>query len=234
MLAERSWDRREEDPEKARTQDLYGKMRSILNKLTPEVFPLLVKQINVPSKESPGVAINFRLVLLKLCQVEFQKLGEGTLANSVNGPRQRSIGNIRFIGELFKRAEPGPKTIRQVRRQAEMERQWERSLVQEFHSKTDNWRHRGKDLWVHEEPHPAWRRSCLLKEELREGVEAGARPEIFRHLMEEVNEFPINTEERLRGIAVLIFEKAISEEAFCLFHKSAIQNINFKNSGRRN
>ncbi|KAJ8344748.1 hypothetical protein SKAU_G00289410 [Synaphobranchus kaupii] len=341
-LAEGSRDRREEDSEKARTQDLYGKMRSILNKLTPEVFPLLVKQvsefnidreehlrgvaaiihekaiaegkfatiytqlchclreINVPSKESPGVAINFRLVLLKLCQVEFQKLGEGTLANSVNGHRQRSIGNIRFIGELFKlemlkvtvihsciskllynksedaleclccllstvgqkldsdknnwfcrRGEPGPKTIRQVRRQAEMERQWEKSLVQEFNSKTDNWRHGGKDLRVHEEPHPAWRRSCLLTEkrpnsekgwkpELKRLTEGGrdrrekdpeaARtqelyknmcsvldklaPEIFRHLMEEVNEFPINTEERLRGIAALIFEKAISEEGF--------------------
>ncbi|KAJ8374965.1 hypothetical protein SKAU_G00055450 [Synaphobranchus kaupii] len=133
-LAKGSWDRREEDPEKARTQDLYGKMRSILNKLTPEVFPLPVKQvselkidteehlrgvaaiihegkfttiytqlchclreINVPSKESAGVAINFHLVLLKLCQVEFQKLGEGTLANSVNGHRQWSIDNIRLI-----------------------------------------------------------------------------------------------------------------------------------------
>ncbi|KAJ8348814.1 hypothetical protein SKAU_G00274030 [Synaphobranchus kaupii] len=341
-LAEGSRDRREEDPEKARTQDLYGKMRSILNKLTPEVFPLLVKQvsefkinreehlrgiaaiihekaiaegkfttiyaqlchclreINVPSKESPGVSINFRLVLLKLCQVEFQKLGEGTLANSVNGHRQRSIGNIRFIGELFKlemlkvtvihsciskllynksedaleclcclfstvgqkldsdknnwfcrRGEPGPKTIRQVRRQAEMERQWERSLVQEFHSKTDNWRHGGKDLRVHEEPHPAWRRSCLLTEERpnsekvwkpevkrltkggrdrREEDPEATRtqelyknirsvldklaPKIFRHLMEEVNEFPINTEERLRGIVSLVFEKAISEEGF--------------------
>ncbi|KAJ8344752.1 hypothetical protein SKAU_G00289450 [Synaphobranchus kaupii] len=299
-LAEGSRDRREEDPEKARTQDLYRKMRSILNKLTPEVFPQLVKQINVPSKESPGVAINFRLVLLKLCQVEFQKLGEGTLANSVNGHRQRSVGNIRLIGELFKlemlkvtvihsciskllynksedaleclccllstvgqkldsdknnwfcrRGEPGPKTIRQVRRQAEMERQWEKSLVQEFNSKTDNWCHGGNDLRVHEEPHPAWRRSCLLTEkrpnsekgwkpELKRLTEGGrdrrekdpeaARtqelyknmcsvldkltPEIFRHLMEEVNEFPINTEERLRGITALIFEKAISEEGF--------------------
>ncbi|KAJ8374966.1 hypothetical protein SKAU_G00055460 [Synaphobranchus kaupii] len=150
-----------------------------------------------------------------------------------------------------RRGEEGPKTIRQVRRQAEMERQWERSLVQEFHSKTDNWRHRGKDLRVHEEPHPAWRRSCLLTEERpnsekvwkpevkrlteggrdrrEEGPEAARTqelyksmrsvldklaPEIFRHLMEEVNEFPINTEERLRGIAALIFEKAISEEGF--------------------
>ncbi|KAJ8376724.1 hypothetical protein SKAU_G00073040 [Synaphobranchus kaupii] len=132
-----------------------------------------------------------------------------------------------------------------------MEEQWERSLVQEFHSKTDNWRHGGKDLRVHEKPHPAWRRGCLLTEErpnsgkvwkpevkrLTEGgrdrreedpeaartqelykstrsVLDNLAPEIFHHLMEEVNVFPINTEERLRGIAALVFEKAISEEGF--------------------
>ncbi|KAJ8376716.1 hypothetical protein SKAU_G00072960 [Synaphobranchus kaupii] len=150
-----------------------------------------------------------------------------------------------------RRVAQGPKTIREVRRQAEMEGQWERSLVQEFNSKTDNWRHGGKDLRVHEKPHPAWRRSCLLTEErpnsekvwkpevkrLTEGgrdrreedpeatrtqelyksmrsVLDKLTPKIFRHLMEEVNKFPINTEERLRGIAGLIFEKAISEEGF--------------------
>ncbi|KAJ8333664.1 hypothetical protein SKAU_G00409830 [Synaphobranchus kaupii] len=319
-------------------------MRSILNKLTPEVFPLLVKQvselkidreehlrgvaaiihekaiaegkfttiythlchclreINVPSKESPGVAINLRLVLLKLCQAEFQKLGEGTLANSVNGHRQRSIGNIRFIGDLFKlemlkvtvihncisklfynKSEDALECLCCLLSTVGQKLDSEKHLLDEYffnvthiikegrtspriqfllqdvlELRTNNWFcRRGdpvpktirQDLRVHEEPHPAWRRSCLLTEERpnsekvwkpevkrlteggldrREEDPEAARtqelyknmfsvldrlaPQIFRHLIEEVNKFPINTEERLRGIAALIFEKAISEE----------------------
>ena len=45
-VAEGSRDRGEEVPEKATTEVLFRKMRSILNKLTPEVFPLLVKQVS--------------------------------------------------------------------------------------------------------------------------------------------------------------------------------------------
>ena len=45
-VAEGSRDRGEEVPEKATTEVLFRTMRSILNKLTPEVFPLLVKQVS--------------------------------------------------------------------------------------------------------------------------------------------------------------------------------------------
>ncbi|XP_035268427.1 eukaryotic translation initiation factor 4 gamma 1-like [Anguilla anguilla] len=351
-------------------------MRSVLNKLTPEMFQHLVKQVteltidteerlrgiaaivfekavsepkfsaiyaqlchslkemNVLSNGSPGVTLNFRLVLLNLCRVEFKKLDEGALTDKVNGHCQRSLGNMRFIGELFKlemmkdkvvhscinnllsnqseealeclccllttvgqnldndkylmdeyfyrvrriikegrtssrirfllqdvldlrknnwlcwKAEQGPKTIQQVRKQAEMERLRERNIVQQFHAKRDNWHHGGRDLWVHEQQNPAWSHSCPLKElpkeedvwkpatkrlsevvrDRREEDLKAAKtqelyrsmhsvldrlaPEMFGHLMRQVNKFDINTEERLRGIAAIIFEKAISEPRF--------------------
>ena len=63
--------------------------------------PLSDPQISVPSSESPAI-LNLRLVLLKLCQLEFKKLDVATLDSDVNDHRHRSLGNMQFVGELFK------------------------------------------------------------------------------------------------------------------------------------
>uniref|UniRef100_A0A8C3K5X1 Eukaryotic translation initiation factor 4 gamma 3 n=1 Tax=Calidris pygmaea TaxID=425635 RepID=A0A8C3K5X1_9CHAR len=151
-----------EDPENVKTQELFRKVRSILNKLTPQMFNQLMKQVTdltVDTEErlkgvidlvfekaidepSFSVAyanmcrclvtchpltVNFRKLLLNRCQKEFEKdkadddvfekkqkeLEAATtpeektrlhdeLEEAKDKARRRSIGNIKFIGELFK------------------------------------------------------------------------------------------------------------------------------------
>uniref|UniRef100_A0A8C5Q9N7 Eukaryotic translation initiation factor 4 gamma 3 n=1 Tax=Leptobrachium leishanense TaxID=445787 RepID=A0A8C5Q9N7_9ANUR len=158
-----------EDPENIRTQALFRKVRSILNKLTPQMFNQLMKQVTdltvdteerlkgiidlvfekaldepgfsvayanmcrclatlkVPMADKPSNTVNFRKLLLNRCQKEFEKdkadddvfekkqkelesamkpeektrLQE-ELEEAKDKARRRSIGNIKFIGELFK------------------------------------------------------------------------------------------------------------------------------------
>ncbi|XP_018119035.1 eukaryotic translation initiation factor 4 gamma 1 isoform X3 [Xenopus laevis] len=166
-LNKRSGD--EEDPENIKTQELFRRVRSILNKLTPQMFQQLMKQVTdlsidtedrlkgvidlifekaisepnfsvayanmcrclmglkVSTTDKPGVTVNFRKLLLNRCQKEFEKdkdddevfekkqkeldaaaspeektrLNE-ELTEARNSARRRSLGNIKFIGELFK------------------------------------------------------------------------------------------------------------------------------------
>ncbi|XP_076421594.1 eukaryotic translation initiation factor 4 gamma 3 isoform X16 [Peromyscus maniculatus bairdii] len=158
-----------DDPESIKTQELFRKVRSILNKLTPQMFNQLMKQVSgltvdteerlkgvidlvfekaidepsfsvayanmcrclvtlkVPMAEKPGNTVNFRKLLLNRCQKEFEKdkadddvfekkqkeleaasaPEERTrlhdeLEEAKDKARRRSIGNIKFIGELFK------------------------------------------------------------------------------------------------------------------------------------
>nr|XP_056721138.1 eukaryotic translation initiation factor 4 gamma 3 [Euleptes europaea] len=158
-----------EDPDNIKTQELFRKVRSILNKLTPQMFNQLMKQVTdltvdteerlkgvidlvfekaidepsfsvayanmcrclvtlkVPMAEKPGSTVNFRKLLLNRCQKEFEKdkadddvfekkqkeLEAATtpeertrlhdeLEEAKDKARRRSIGNIKFIGELFK------------------------------------------------------------------------------------------------------------------------------------
>ncbi|XP_053542081.1 eukaryotic translation initiation factor 4 gamma 3 isoform X3 [Ictalurus punctatus] len=158
-----------EDPETQRTQDLFRKVRSILNKLTPQMFSQLMKQVTdltidteerlkgvidlvfekaidepsfsvaygnmcsclatlkVPMADKPNSTVNFRKLLLNRCQKEFEKdkvnddvfekkqreleaAASATerdrlqeeLEEAKDKARRRSIGNIKFIGELFK------------------------------------------------------------------------------------------------------------------------------------
>ncbi|XP_073512178.1 eukaryotic translation initiation factor 4 gamma 3 isoform X3 [Phyllobates terribilis] len=174
--AENAWkpsgkrDSQAEDPENIRTQALFRKVRSILNKLTPQMFNQLMKQVmdltvdteerlkgvidlvfekaidepsfsvayanmcrclatlKVPMADKPGSTVNFRKLLLNRCQKEFEKdkadddvfekkqkdLELATtqpeektrlqeeLEDARDKARRRSIGNIKFIGELFK------------------------------------------------------------------------------------------------------------------------------------
>ncbi|XP_069802966.1 eukaryotic translation initiation factor 4 gamma 3 isoform X4 [Dendropsophus ebraccatus] len=163
-------DSQAEDPESIRTQALFRKVRSILNKLTPQMFNQLMKQVmdltvdteerlkgvidlvfekaidepsfsvayanmcrclatlKVPMADKPGSTVNFRKLLLNRCQKEFEKdkadddvfekkqkdLELATtqpeektrlqeeLEEARDKARRRSIGNIKFIGELFK------------------------------------------------------------------------------------------------------------------------------------
>ncbi|KAG7478452.1 hypothetical protein MATL_G00080790 [Megalops atlanticus] len=158
-----------DDPEAEKTQELFRKVRSILNKLTPQMFQQLMKQVTdltidteerlkgvidlvfekaidepsfsvaygnmcrclatlkVPMAEKPNTTVNFRKLLLNRCQKEFEKdkvddvvferkqreldsaasasererLQE-ELEEAKDKARRRSIGNIKFIGELFK------------------------------------------------------------------------------------------------------------------------------------
>lgn len=173
--AENAWkpsqkrDSHAEDPESIKTQELFRKVRSILNKLTPQMFNQLMKQVSgltvdteerlkgvidlvfekaidepsfsvayanmcrclvtlkVPMADKPGNTVNFRKLLLNRCQKEFEKdkadddvfekkqreleaasaPEERTrlhdeLEEAKDKARRRSIGNIKFIGELFK------------------------------------------------------------------------------------------------------------------------------------
>lgn len=162
-------DSQPEDPEAVRTQALFRKVRSILNKLTPQMFNQLMKQVTdltvdteerlkgvidlvfekaldepgfsvayanmcrclatlkVPMTDKPGSTVNFRKLLLNRCQKEFEKDKadddvfekkqkdlelsktpeektrlQDELEESRDKARRRSIGNIKFIGELFK------------------------------------------------------------------------------------------------------------------------------------
>ncbi|KAK7132264.1 hypothetical protein R3I93_018728 [Phoxinus phoxinus] len=158
-----------EDPDAQRTQEIFRKVRSILNKLTPQMFSQLMKQVTdltidteerlkgvidlvfekaidepsfsvaygnmcsclatlkVPMTDKPSSTVNFRKLLLNRCQKEFEKdkvdddafekkhreLEAATsdsererlqveLEEAKDKARRRSIGNIKFIGELFK------------------------------------------------------------------------------------------------------------------------------------
>ncbi|XP_038129047.1 eukaryotic translation initiation factor 4 gamma 1-like isoform X2 [Cyprinodon tularosa] len=159
----------ENDPEQMKTQELFKRVRSILNKLTPQKFQQLMKQVQeltidteerlkgvidltfekaisepdfsvayanmcrclsglkVLNPEKPGSEVNFRKLLLNRCQKEFEKdkdddeifekkqkeleaaSGEEVkqrlreeLEEAKDKARRRSLGNIKFIGELFK------------------------------------------------------------------------------------------------------------------------------------
>ncbi|XP_040014741.1 eukaryotic translation initiation factor 4 gamma 3 [Xiphias gladius] len=158
-----------EDSEAQKTQELFRKVRSILNKLTPQKFNQLMKQVTdltidteerlkgvidlvfekaidepsfsvaygnmcrclatlkVPMTDKPNTTVNFRKLLLNRCQKEFEKdkvddvvferkqkeldsAASATererlqeeLEEAKDKARRRSIGNIKFIGELFK------------------------------------------------------------------------------------------------------------------------------------
>ncbi|XP_024126411.1 eukaryotic translation initiation factor 4 gamma 3 isoform X4 [Oryzias melastigma] len=158
-----------EDLDAQKTQELFRKVRSILNKLTPQKFNQLMKQVTdltidteerlkgvidlvfekaidepsfsvaygnmcrclatlkVQMTDKPNSTVNFRKLLLNRCQKEFEKdkvddvvferkqkeldsaasttererLQE-ELEEAKDKARRRSIGNIKFIGELFK------------------------------------------------------------------------------------------------------------------------------------
>ncbi|CAJ1066076.1 eukaryotic translation initiation factor 4 gamma 1-like isoform X4 [Xyrichtys novacula] len=159
----------ENDPENIKTQELFKRVRSILNKLTPQKFQQLMKQVTdlaidteerlkgvidlifekaisepdfsvayanmcrclsglkVQATDKPGTTVNFRKLLLNRCQKEFEKdkdddeifekkqkeLEAATveeekqrlmeeLQDAKDKARRRSLGNIKFIGELFK------------------------------------------------------------------------------------------------------------------------------------
>ncbi|XP_039999691.1 eukaryotic translation initiation factor 4 gamma 1a [Xiphias gladius] len=159
----------EDDTEQGKTRELFKRLRSILNKLTPQKFQELMKQVTeltidteerlkgaidlifekaisepnfsvayanmcrclmglkVPTSDKPGVFVNFRKLLLNRCQKEFEKDQDDDeifekkqkemeaskdeeererlrveLEEARDQARRRSLGNIKFIGELFK------------------------------------------------------------------------------------------------------------------------------------
>ncbi|XP_037538145.1 eukaryotic translation initiation factor 4 gamma 1a isoform X2 [Nematolebias whitei] len=159
----------EDDPEQAKTRELFKRLRSILNKLTPQKFEELMKQVTdlkidteerlkgtidlifekaisepnfsvayanmcrclitlkVPTSDNSGSFVNFRKLLLNRCQKEFEKDQDDDeffekkqkemevakdeeererlrveLEEAKDKARRRSLGNIKFIGELFK------------------------------------------------------------------------------------------------------------------------------------
>ncbi|XP_053357966.1 eukaryotic translation initiation factor 4 gamma 1-like [Clarias gariepinus] len=154
------------DPEMVKTQELLRKMRSILNKMTPQMFNKLMKQVTkltidtedrlkgvvdlifekaitepmasvtyanmchclmrlkVSTSDKPGASVNFHSLLLNRCQEEFEKVRDkdkivkqeklnaateeacpkikDKLEEEKSQLHRRSLGNIKFIGELFK------------------------------------------------------------------------------------------------------------------------------------
>ncbi|XP_056656657.1 eukaryotic translation initiation factor 4 gamma 1-like [Monodelphis domestica] len=167
--AEKAWKPSSKCDRVGDTEDLFRRVRSILNKLTPEMFQQLLKQVQqlaidteerlkgvidlifekaisepnfavsyanmchclmglkVPRTDKPEVTINFRKLLLTRCQKEFEKdkndnkefekkqkeMNEAAMAEersrlkeeleeAQGKARRRSLGNMKFIGELFK------------------------------------------------------------------------------------------------------------------------------------
>ncbi|XP_029473094.1 eukaryotic translation initiation factor 4 gamma 1 isoform X7 [Rhinatrema bivittatum] len=173
--AEKAWkptqkrSEQDQDPDSNKTQELFRRVRSILNKLTPQMFQQLMKQVTdlaidteerlkgvidlifekaisepnfsvayanmcrclmglkVPTTDKPDVTVNFRKLLLNRCQKEFEKDQDDDevfekkqkeleaaatpeektrlreeLEEARDKARRRSLGNIKFIGELFK------------------------------------------------------------------------------------------------------------------------------------
>ncbi|KAG5831886.1 hypothetical protein ANANG_G00285110 [Anguilla anguilla] len=142
-------DKVEQDPEKTVTQELFRRMRSILNKLTPEKFEQLVnqvaelnidtterlqgvvdivfekaifepkfastyakmchrlKELNAPLNDCLEATLNFHLAILNRCWVEFDLVNERALRPkeeleaNVAASHRRSVGNVKFLGELF-------------------------------------------------------------------------------------------------------------------------------------
>ncbi|XP_042245960.1 eukaryotic translation initiation factor 4 gamma 3-like [Thunnus maccoyii] len=152
-----------EDREVQKTQELFRKVRSILDKLMPQNFSQLMTQmrdltinteerlkgvvdlvfekaisepsfsvvyanmcrclmgLKVPNTDQPGTYVHFRKLLLNRCQKEFEVMFERKqkeldsaalstehkqlqeeLEEAKDEAQRRSIGNIKFIGELFK------------------------------------------------------------------------------------------------------------------------------------
>ncbi|XP_061776363.1 eukaryotic translation initiation factor 4 gamma 1a isoform X2 [Nerophis ophidion] len=159
----------EESPEQAETKEILKRLRSILNKLTPQKFQELMKQVGelaidseerlkgaidlifekaisepsfsvayakmchcllglkVPVSDKPGATVTFRKLLINRCQKEFEKDQDDDeflekkhkemeaskdeeererlrveWVDARDKFRRRSLGNIKFIGELFK------------------------------------------------------------------------------------------------------------------------------------
>uniref|UniRef100_A0A672IKW1 Eukaryotic translation initiation factor 4 gamma 1 n=1 Tax=Salarias fasciatus TaxID=181472 RepID=A0A672IKW1_SALFA len=168
-VVEDAVEQEENDPDNQKTQELFKRVRSILNKLTPQKFQQLMKQVTeltidteerlkgvidltfekaisepdfsvayanmcrclsglkVHTTDKPGVTVNFRKLLLNRCQKEFEKDKDDDeifekkqkeleaaagdeekqrlreeLEDAKDKARRRSLGNIKFIGELFK------------------------------------------------------------------------------------------------------------------------------------
>ncbi|XP_061654535.1 eukaryotic translation initiation factor 4 gamma 1a isoform X11 [Phyllopteryx taeniolatus] len=156
-------------PEQSQTKEILKRLRSILNKLTPQKFQELMNQVKeltidteerlkgaidlifekailepsfsvayanmcrclsalkVPTTDKPGLIVTFRKLLLNRCQKEFEKDQDDDeflekkqkemeaakdeeerermrleLEEARDKARRRSMGNIKFIGELFK------------------------------------------------------------------------------------------------------------------------------------
>ncbi|KAJ8345432.1 hypothetical protein SKAU_G00296250 [Synaphobranchus kaupii] len=132
----------DQDPEMTVTQELFRRMRSILNKVTPEMFEQLVKQVaelqmdtterlqgvvdiifekaicepkfastyarmchclkelHAPINDCPEVTLHFQQAILHRCWMQFNERAEEEA--NVTAQRRRSIGNMTFLGELFK------------------------------------------------------------------------------------------------------------------------------------
>ncbi|WAR13850.1 IF4G1-like protein [Mya arenaria] len=109
-----------EEESDAATEDLYKKTRSILNKLTPQKFQVLVSQMQALKIDTEdklkGVidlvfekAIsepNFSVAYANMCRCLSMESKAAELKKELeyeeSMAKRRSLGNIRFIGELFK------------------------------------------------------------------------------------------------------------------------------------
>ncbi|KTG47005.1 hypothetical protein cypCar_00042276 [Cyprinus carpio] len=110
----------EDEPDFLKTQELFKRVRSVLNKLTPQMFQPLMKQVTeltIDTEERLKGVIdlifekaisepNFSVAYANMCRClmgeeEKQRLKE-ELEDAKDKARRRSLGNIKFIGELFK------------------------------------------------------------------------------------------------------------------------------------
>uniref|UniRef100_H3CGR0 Eukaryotic translation initiation factor 4 gamma, 1a n=1 Tax=Tetraodon nigroviridis TaxID=99883 RepID=H3CGR0_TETNG len=102
-----------EEDEQSKTQEVFKQLRSILNKLTPQKFQALiqqVKELKVDTEERLKGVIDLKHEIFEKKQKALDAAKDGDeherlkleLEEAKDQARRRSLGNMRFIGELFK------------------------------------------------------------------------------------------------------------------------------------
>ncbi|XP_062395835.1 E1A-binding protein p400-like isoform X2 [Sardina pilchardus] len=119
--AERPWRPRrrrdvggeETDPEERQTQEILGRVRSVLNKLTPEMFQRVMKEMaKIPIQSERHLTAVVEMVIKRAISEPKFSVPIANMCRCLMGEQQqcfkdtdiqeRMVGIVKFIGELFK------------------------------------------------------------------------------------------------------------------------------------
>ncbi|XP_016148261.1 eukaryotic translation initiation factor 4 gamma 1-like, partial [Sinocyclocheilus grahami] len=196
-------DEDEPEPDFLTTQELFKRVRSVLNKLTPQMFQPLMKQVTeltIDTEERLKGVID--LIFEKAISEPNFSVAYANMCRCLMGPS--GLSGPRRSGQGQRGKEPR-KIIASV------------SLTEDVQlNKAEKaWKPMGKRSGRadEDEPEPDFLTTQELFKRVR-SVLNKLTPQMFQPLMKQVTELTIDTEERLKGVIDLIFEKAISEPNF--------------------